>query len=117
MNDTQAQIEDSVKKGLEANAKIMEINAKYASEFTERSNLFWTNLIDAGIENAKELSQSKTLTEAYEKQSQFDKNVKANFESSHQQNIKAFAAAKEEYEAITAGLYPAPVKATKKATK
>jgi len=120
MNDTQIQFEESVKKGLQANAKVMEINAKYASEYTTRTNLFWTNLIDAGVKNAEELTQSKSLTEAYEKQTQFAQDVKANFESSHQENIKAFETAKEEYEAIVAGLYPATAKAEKsekKATK
>jgi hypothetical protein len=117
MNDTQIQFEESVKKGLQANAKVMEINAKYASEYTTRTNLFWTNLIDAGVKNAEELTQSKSLTEAYEKQTQFAQDVKANFESSHQENIKAFETAKDEYEAIVAGLYPAPAKTEKKATK
>jgi hypothetical protein len=117
MNDTQKQFEDGIKKGLEANAKVMEINAKYASEYTARTNQFWTNLIDAGVKNAEELTQSKSLTEAYEKQTQFAQDVKAGFESSHQENIKAFELAKEEYEAITAGLYPAAVKAAKKAAK
>ena len=117
MTDSQKQFEDGVKKGLEANAKVIEINAKFASEYTNRTNLFWTNLLDAGAKNAEELTQSKSLTEAYEKQTQFAKSVKADFETAYQENIKAFEAAKEEYQTITTGLYPAPAKAEKKATK
>lgn len=116
MNNSQAQFEESVKKGIEANAKVMEIYAKYAGEYTTRTNLFWTNLIDAGVKNAEELTQSKSLTSAYEKQTQFAQDVKANFESSHKENIKAFESAKNEIEAIVAGLYPAPAKTEKKAT-
>jgi hypothetical protein len=83
MNDTQQKFEDGVKKGLEANAKVLEANAKYASEYSTRTNLYWTNLV------------------------KFAEDLKAGFESSHQENMKAFEAAKEEYAAITASFYPA----------
>jgi hypothetical protein len=110
MNDTQKQFEERFKKGLEANAKVMEINAKCAGDYTARTNQFWTNLIDTSVKNADKLSQSKSLTEAYEKQTQFAQEDKADAKSSHKENIKAFKLAKEEYEAITAGLYPAAKK-------
>jgi hypothetical protein len=107
MNDTQQKFEDGVKKGLEANAKVLEANAKYASEYSTRTNLYWTNLVEASVKNATELTQSKSLQEAYEKQAKFAEDLKAGFESSHQENMKAFEAAKEEYAAITASFYPA----------
>ena len=107
MNDSEEKFDDGVKKCLEANAKDLESNAKYASEDSTRSNLYGTNLVEASVKNATELTQSKALQEAYEKQAKFAEDLKAGFESSHQENMKAFEAAKEEYAAITASFYPA----------
>jgi hypothetical protein len=107
MTDTQKKFEESIKKGLEANAKVLEANAKYASEYSTRTNAYWTNLVEASVKNATELSQTKSMQEAYDKQAKFAESLKASFEASHKENMKAFEAAKEEYAAITASLYPA----------
>jgi hypothetical protein len=107
MNDTQKKFEDGIKKSLEANAKVLEANARYASEYSARTNLYWTNLVEASVKNATELTQTKSLEEAYEKQTKFANDLKAGFESSHQENMKAFEAAKQEYASITADFYPA----------
>jgi hypothetical protein len=122
MNDITKQIEESIKKGIEASANMFELNGKYSSEYAQRNNLFWAELLDLGVKNTEELSQCTTVVEAYEKQVAHSTVIKTKFEQLQTANNKAFESAKASFEKITATLVPEEVAApatanVKKATK